>query len=429
MSAAGHSGDLLLDPPPVRPAEGVRLPLSWNQARAALLKHRVAELGADGVLLSDPQNIVYFTGLWAISTERPLHALFTVDGDAPYWLFPHIDVDLVQTWWSGGGEEYFDFPHVDGQFPNAGRAQDGPAVDLWAWALRAVARRSRRVVVDRELTAAQRATARRVLGYEPEVIASVCLGMRMRKTPEELALISRSYRLFDEVHVLARDLILAEGARLTDFDLRQALIEFATKRVVPDLGLDGTPHTGVGVAIDLHWVRAGVSLGYPHAPQFRYSPITADRGLQVSGVIQLGGYGGECYRPYLFQQRTPHMERIWRGARDACLVEQDALRAGATCGEVAERILRSQIDAGLQAHIYHRPGHGQGPERHQAPWLSLGDDTVLEPGMCFSVEPGLYDPAIGFSANFSDTFVVQESGPALQMSSVPWTEDWCWVEI
>ena len=47
----------------------------------------------------------------------------------------------------------------------------------------------------------------------------------------------------------------------------------------------------------------------------------------------------------------------------------------------------------MQNYIYHRPAHGMGMEGHQPPYLALGDYTMLEPGMIFSVEPGLYDPA------------------------------------
>jgi Xaa-Pro aminopeptidase len=61
--------------------------------------------------------------------------------------------------------------------------------------------------------------------------------------------------------------------------------------------------------------------------------------------------------------------------------------------------------------------------------LALGDSTMLEPGMNFSVEPGLYDPEHGIGSNFSDGFVVQPDGPARQMSRLPWSEEWCLVKI
>ncbi|SRR5258708_27031973 len=68
-------------------------------------------------------------------------------------------------------------------------------------------------------------------------------------------------------------------------------------------------------------------------------------------------------------------------------------------------------------------------DSHQAPWLSLGDHSMLEPGMCFSVEPGLFDSENGFGTNFSDTFAIEPEGPARQMSRLPWSEEWCLVKL
>jgi Xaa-Pro aminopeptidase len=393
----------------------------------------VAAAGAGAIVLTNPWNIIHFTGLWAATTERPLYAVLAADREAPLWFYPRLDRDLVHSWWYGGGEEYFDFPHVSGQFPHRGSASRGPAQDLWEWALRSTSDhlgRSAKLCVDADLPTDRRDTAGRVLGRPLTSMAGTCLRRRVIKTPEELSLIRRAYSYFDEIHAFGRDLILDRaGAGMTDHELRHAMTDFAVRRIVPDLDLNGAPHRGVGVSIDLGWIRAGRVTGYPHPNQFRYAAIERGGPLQVSGVIRIGGYGGECYRPYLFAPRTAHMERLWRVVRDSCLLQRDAMRAGVTCGEVAETIHRFQMDAGMADHLYHRPAHGQGPEGHQPPWLALGDDTVLEPGMCLSAEPGLYDPDAGFSVNFSDTFVVQDSGPALQMSTVPWSEQWCWLSI
>jgi Xaa-Pro aminopeptidase len=103
--------------------------------------------------------------------------------------------------------------------------------------------------------------------------------------------------------------------------------------------------------------------------------------------------------------------------------------AGVTCSTVAYKIHKYQVKNGVAPYIYHRPAHGQGWEGHQPPYLALGDSTMLEPGMNFSVEPGLYDPEHGIGSNFSDGFVVQPDGPARQMSRLPWSEEWCLVKI
>jgi Xaa-Pro aminopeptidase len=57
-------------------------------------------------------------------------------------------------------------------------------------------------------------------------------------------------------------------------------------------------------------------------------------------------------------------------------------------------------------------GHGIGLRNHEAPFLDLGDHTVLEPGMVFTVEPGLYDSELG-GFRHSDTVAVTEHGVEL----------------
>ncbi len=54
-------------------------------------------------------------------------------------------------------------------------------------------------------------------------------------------------------------------------------------------------------------------------------------------------------------------------------------------------------------------GHAIGLRNHEAPFLDLGDTTTIEPGMVFTIEPGVYDPEIG-GFRHSDTVVVTPDG-------------------
>src|SRR4029434_2810404 len=76
--------------------------------------------------------------------------------------------------------------------------------------------------------------------------------------------------------------------------------------------------------------------------------------------------------------------------REAQQAAFEAVRPGVTCQEI-DRVARTVIgDAGYAAYFVHRTGHGIGVTTHEPPYLVEGEEQPLEPGMCFSIEPGIY---------------------------------------
>jgi Xaa-Pro aminopeptidase len=416
------------------PATFDRLPLEWHKGRVKVLQDYMQERGYAGALLSDRWNIIYFTGLFHSTTERPFAVFLPADKVATIWFHPGLDRDLVKSWWSTESESYFDFQHAEGGFPHLGKVQQGEKVDLFEWMLKGLKKRGydgKRIATDREWGNGQRDTASKVFLKETTFssIADQCEKMRMVKTPEELALWRRAYRVFDETHAFARDLLLAKGTDLTDFELGSAAQEFGTNLLMKGIKRDGAPHNAVGIELGVG-VRVGRGTGYPHPNQFHHNKIQKGQALQIAGGVGIGGCGGELYRAFLLAPWTDHQKKVWTVARDGCLMQKDLSREGIVCSTVAYQIHQFQVKQGMQKYIYHRPAHGMGMEGHQPPYLALGDYTMLEPGMVFSVEPGLYDPENGFGVNFSDGFVVQGGGKAsLQMSRLPWSEEWCLVKL
>lgn len=67
-------------------------------------------------------------------------------------------------------------------------------------------------------------------------------------------------------------------------------------------------------------------------------------------------------------------------------------------------------------------------EGHQPPYLSLGDETVLEEGMVLSNEPGLYNPEGGWGYNHSNTILVGKDGGNV-LNRTPLTAEWCWLAL
>jgi Xaa-Pro aminopeptidase len=437
----GKSESLLLKPQPGEegpppPAKFDRLSLEWNQATVGRLKAKLADQDIQAFLVRDPLNIIYLTGYWHITTERPQAAFMNKDDAAPWYLYPALDRDLVTGWWFGGGWTYFDFLHAEGAFPNKGTIDQGETVDLFDFLLRGIKShglQGHKIAIDGELYPSELDKARKVLGAVDFVnISDLLMNMRVVKTPEELALWRRAYVYFDRAHCFARDYILTHGTDVTDWEVSKATELWANDLLYSDLDLaGGTPHHGVGAAIGIE-VRVGPVTAYPHPNQPYFNRIGRNMALQVSGGASIGGYGGENYRAYILSDAAggfdAHMRKLWEVSQRSCDMQVELSVEGSTCSHVAHEILKYQIEQGVQKYIYHRPGHGEGVEGHQRPYLALGDYTMLRRNMCFSEEPGLYDTEHGCGFNWSDTVVVGlKSG--YRMSRVPYSQDWCWLKV
>ena len=437
-AVSGGSESLLSrDPDQVEPAPlGYdRLPLEWHKERARTLKGRLADRAVDAILLSRDQNAVYYTGCFRGSGERSTWTLFPVDeDDTVYWYAPGIDRDLIESWWCTENEYYFGYPHAEGGFPNRSRVVQGPRVDLFRWMLEGLRSRGlagSTIGTDWTLSEAEEAAASEVLpGARFLTIQDECLAMQQVKTPEEIRLIQRAYHYFDRVHAFARDYILQRGTDLTDFELGQALQAFGIELLMSDIEADGRPHSAVGVQVTSQYVRTGVASAYPHPNQFFHARIQPGETVYVNTDLTIGGLGGECYRNYLIAPWTPEQKRMWEVVAETVRIQEEESRAGAVCSDIAAKIHRHQVEAGMADFIYHRPAHGQGQffAGHQPPFIALGDYTVLEENMTFSVEPGLYDAVGGFGINPSDNLRVTPVR-GIRFSGVPFSKEWSFLEL
>jgi Xaa-Pro aminopeptidase len=439
--ATGRSEALLLRPQPgeegpPEPATYDRLPLAWNRATVRRFKDRLAGREVDAFLVRQPNNIIYLTGYWHSTTERPQATYMNREDADPWFFYPSLDRDLITTWWFGSGRMYFDFLHADGAFPHEGKVQQGRSVDLFTFMLEGIKEhgiQGNRIGIDGELYPSEIEKAKKAL---PDIewvnVGDILLDMRIVKTPEELALWRRAYIYFDRAHAFARDYILTHGTDITDYEVKVATELWINDQLWSDIDLaDGALHHGVQTSVGIG-CRAGPVTGYPHPNQPYYNRIGRDMALQISGGARIGGYGHENYRAFIIADRNgrfdPHMQKLWQVSKDCCDMQVELSVEGVTCSHLAYRIHKYQVEQGVQKYVYHRPAHGAGVEGHQAPYLALGDYTMLRRNMCFSEEPGLYDPENRVGFNWSNTIVVGLNS-GYRMSRVPYSTEWCWLKI
>ena len=87
----------------------------------------------------------------------------------------------------------------------------------------------------------------------------------------------------------------------------------------------------------------------------------------------------------------------------------DMLKPGVECSQIDRTVREYFKDKGVSSYTTHHQGHGVGLEFYEAPFLDVGDPTVLEPGMVVRVEPGLYVKGLG-GFRHSDTVAITKTG-------------------
>ncbi|GEJ99931.1 aminopeptidase P family protein [Streptomyces sp. NPDC003388] len=121
------------------------------------------------------------------------------------------------------------------------------------------------------------------------------------------------------------------------------------------------------------------------------------------------GYGSDTTRTVHVGEPTEEERRVHDVVRAAQEAGFRAVRPGAACQEV-DRAARAVIaDAGYGEYFIHRTGHGIGVTTHEPPYMIEGEEQPLVPGMCFSVEPGVYLPG-RFGVRIEDIVTVTEDG-------------------
>ncbi|AYC37789.1 aminopeptidase P family protein [Streptomyces griseorubiginosus] len=160
--------------------------------------------------------------------------------------------------------------------------------------------------------------------------------------------------------------------------------------------------------VDFTIVASGPNGANPH---HEVGDRVIERGDMV--VLDFGGlkdgYGSDTSRTVHVGEPTDEERRVHDLVRAAQEAGFHAVRPGAACQEV-DRAARAVIaDAGYGEYFIHRTGHGIGVTTHEPPYMIEGEEQPLVPGMCFSVEPGVYLPG-RFGVRIEDIVTVTESG-------------------
>jgi len=160
-------------------------------------------------------------------------------------------------------------------------------------------------------------------------------------------------------------------------------------------------------------VLLGASAALPHGS---LKPRALKEGdvVLIDGGCKVEGYNSDVTRTGVFGKPSEKVQRVYEIVRKAQDATLDAARKGRLSGTVddAARAVITGAGYGPDYKFFtHRVGHGLGLDGHEHPYLVRGSKTVLEPGMTFSNEPGIYIPG-EFGMRCEDDMVIAADGPA-----------------
>jgi Xaa-Pro aminopeptidase len=348
----------------------------YPAGRVDLVRDSVRAAGLDAVLLTPGPDLRYVTGYDANDMERLTCLAVPADGD-PALFVPRLELPAAQASPAGSlGLEMIAWEETADPFRMvADRLGNVAAVGLSdrMWALFVLKFRD-------ALPAARLALA-----------GGALRPLRIRKTSAEVAALREAGAAIDRVH-----------ARVPGW-LRPGITERAVASVITGAIL-AEGHVSADFAI----VASGPNAASPHHE-------VSDRVLAVGDavVVDIGGtmpsgYCSDSTRTYAIGEPSADFTAYYKVLHDAQEAACAAVRPGVTAESIDAAARAPITAAGYGEAFFHRTGHGIGLETHEDPYIVAGNGEVLEPGMAFSVEPGIYPGPHG--ARIEDIVVCTAGG-------------------
>jgi Xaa-Pro aminopeptidase len=337
---------------------------------------QATDAGLAGLLITPGPDLVYFTGYQPTAiTERLTMLVLTADRD-PHLIVPVLerpDVDaaagiplMTLVAWADGDDPYSSLAGLIG----------GPeryALSDSAWAMHLIGMQS--AVPQVRYTS----------------MTSTLPMLRAIKDEDEVGLLAAAGAAADAAY----EKIL--GVRFAGRTEKEIGGELA--RLLQEYGHSQVDFTVVG---------SGPNGANPHHEM-------GDRLIREGDMVVLDfgglrdGYGSDTTRTVHVGPPSAIEQEVFDVVRSAQQAAFEAVHPGAACEEI-DRVARDHIrNAGYGEYFMHRLGHGIGLTTHEPPYLVRGERCPLLPGMCFSIEPGIYLPG-RFGVRIEDIVTVAPYG-------------------
>lgn len=347
-----------------------------KENRLARVRQNMEKAGLSRILVSEPASVYYLTGHWISPGERMLALLITADGEEKLFankLFALPDtLPLVE--FTDDDDPITALSDCLGE-GTLGVDKTWPSL----FSIRLMERRP-----DIRLT----------LGSAPVDRARMC------KDAEELYLMAESSRMNDQV----MDRLLREiHTGITEQEVGARYSALAR-----ELGAEGDSFEPL--------ICFGAGCAEPHHATGE-ARLEAGQTVILDVGLKHRSYCSDMTRTVCAGKADEETKRVYDLVKKANEAGRAAVRPGVPLCEV-DKAARSVIEAaGYGAYFIHRTGHGIGLTTHEPPDVSASSNVIAEPGMVFSVEPGIYLPG-RLGVRIEDLVAVTEDG-AQVLNSCP----------
>jgi Xaa-Pro aminopeptidase len=229
-----------------------------------------------------------------------------------------------------------------------------------------------------------------VSGFESVPGRPVMADLRVSKDPEELGAMKRASRIADRAFaaVLDRGIV-----GLTEAEVSLALKLEMLAQGADDISFEPIIAAGPNGAVGHH--RPGLRV------------IAEGDAVIMDFGSRIDGYCSDVTRTVFCSSPSAEMEKVYEVVRSAQEAAVKTVKPGVTAEEI-DRVANELVLASGMG-TWHRTGHGIGLDIHEPPYIVTGNAQVLEKGMTFSVEPGIYLPG-RFGVRVEDVVVATEQG-------------------
>ena len=368
-----------------------------HRARCDALLEAADSAGLSGIVLFDPTYVLYYSGFAFVPTERPIALALAPDGTRAL-VVPRLEVEHAESKSTLDRVEHYL------EYPGDPRAEDVLAQTLADLGI------AGSIGADQDgypwILGYRGPTLSELAGASVVRVADRIEAQLAIKSEAEIALIRESVRWANLAHRLLQRYT---RAGVTETEVAQRATNEATFAMLDAIGeiyraqspfSDGA-HAGYRGQI-------GRNSAIPHA--LAGNLVFREGDVLVTGAsAPVWGYLSELERTMFVGEPSGEGERMFAHMVALQDLAFDAIRPGATCSGVDAAIRTYFEEHGLWPYWRHHTGHAIGLRYHEGPFLDSGDHTEIQPGMVFTVEPGLYSSELG-GFRHSDTVLVTDDG-------------------